>query len=92
MKKLLLVGVALSALVAGPAMAADLPVRAPIAYKSAPVITYYSWTGCYIGGNVGGVWIKKDETLATPFGTSHARAPRSVPRRRQRHRGRAGRL
>ena len=35
MKKLLLVGVALSALVAGPAMAADLPVRAPV-YKSAP--------------------------------------------------------
>ncbi len=59
MKKLLLVGVALSALVAGPAMAADLPVRAPV-YKSAPVISYYSWTGCYVGGNVGGVWATKE--------------------------------
>ena len=57
MKKILLAGVALSALIAGPAMAADLPVRAP-AYKAPPpVITYYSWTGCYVGGHVGGVWV-----------------------------------
>ena len=69
MKKILLAGVALSALVAGPAMAADLPVRAP-AYKSPPpVITYYSWTGCYVGGHVGGVWVTKDWTAnaADPF-------------------------
>ena len=38
MKKLFLTGVALSALVAGPAMAADLAVRAPV-YKAPPPMT-----------------------------------------------------
>jgi outer membrane immunogenic protein len=67
MKKFLLAGVALSALVAGPAMAADLPVRAP-AYKSPPpIITYYSWTGCYIGGHVGGLWVSKDWSDGDPL-------------------------
>ena len=59
MKKFLLAATALSALLAGPAMAADLPVR----YSPPPapvVVSYYSWTGCYIGGNVGGMWVKKD--------------------------------
>jgi outer membrane immunogenic protein len=23
------------------------------------VVTYFSWTGCYVGGNVGGVWVNK---------------------------------
>jgi outer membrane immunogenic protein len=34
------------------AAAADLPVKAPM-YSPAPV---YNWTGCYVGGNVGGGW------------------------------------
>ncbi len=33
-------------------MAADLPVKAPIAVPPPP----YSWTGCYIGGEVGYAW------------------------------------
>ena len=69
MKKILLAGVALTALIAGPAMAADLPVRAP-AYKAPPpVVTYYSWTGCYVGGHVGGLWVSKDWSVnaADPF-------------------------
>lgn len=69
MKKFLLAGVALSAFIAGPAMAADLPVRAP-AYKSPPpIVTYFSWTGCYIGGHVGGVWVQKDWSVGAgdPF-------------------------
>jgi outer membrane immunogenic protein len=46
-----LVGVAL--LFAGPAMAADLPVKAPV-YKAPPaLVPAFSWTGFYIGGNVG---------------------------------------
>ncbi len=67
MKKLLLAGVAFTALIAGPAMAADLPVRAPV-YRAppAPVVILYNWTGCYIGGHVGGLWAKKDWTLTTP--------------------------
>jgi outer membrane immunogenic protein len=53
MKKLLLSGVAFGVLIAVPATAADLaarPVyRAPVAV-AAPL---YTWTGCYLGGNVG---------------------------------------
>jgi outer membrane immunogenic protein len=56
MKKFLFAVTAVSALIAGPAMAADLPVRAPAAYSPPPIITYYSWTGCYVGGNVGAGW------------------------------------
>jgi outer membrane immunogenic protein len=46
-----------SILIAGalPAMAADLPVKAR---PMAPVVTAYNWTGCYIGGNVGGKWVR----------------------------------
>ena len=59
MKRLLLAGVALSAFVAGPAIAADLRAR-PVYKAAPPVVTYYSWTGCYVGGNVGGVWVNKE--------------------------------
>ncbi len=44
-------------------MAADLPVRYSPPPALAPVVvSYYSWTGCYVGGNVGGMWVKKDWT------------------------------
>jgi outer membrane immunogenic protein len=52
---------ALVALVATPAMAADLPAPAPAPYKAPPPVVYiYSWTGCYVGGHAGGLWAKKD--------------------------------
>jgi outer membrane immunogenic protein len=65
MKKSLLTGVALSALLAGPAMAADLRVKTPPpVYRPAPpVAVLYNWSGCYIGGHVGGLWAKKDWTF-----------------------------
>jgi len=47
-----------SILIAGalPALAADLPVKAR---PMAPVMAAaYNWTGCYIGGNVGGKWVR----------------------------------
>jgi outer membrane immunogenic protein len=46
-----------SILIAGalPAAAADLPVKAR---PMAPVAMAYNWTGCYIGGNVGGKWVR----------------------------------
>jgi outer membrane immunogenic protein len=55
MKKLLLAGIAFAALVAGPATAADLarPVHRRPVVVAAPV---YTWTGFYVGGNVGGSW------------------------------------
>ncbi len=63
MKKLLLGSVAFAMLVAGPALAADLPAKAPI-YKAPPPVAAYSWTGCYVGGNIGGLWASKDWTDA----------------------------
>jgi outer membrane immunogenic protein len=60
MKKILLAAVALTVL-AAPAMAADLAVKAP-AYKALPPVYAYNWTGCYVGGNVGGLWAHKDWT------------------------------
>jgi outer membrane immunogenic protein len=62
MKKILLTTIALSALVAVPAMAADVgrPVyRAPPAAPVYPVYGF-SWTGCYIGGHIGGLWAHKE--------------------------------
>ena len=52
MKEILLAGAAFAALVAGPAMAADLPARTPV-YKAPVVAAGYNWTGFYVGGNVG---------------------------------------
>src|SRR4051794_18906640 len=50
-----------SILIAGalPAAAADLPVKAQ---PMAPIAAAYNWTGCYIGGNVGGGWVRDGVT------------------------------
>jgi hypothetical protein len=58
MRKVLLSSAVLVALIATPAMAADLPVRAPV-YR-APPVTLYDWTGFYIGGHGGWAWTQKD--------------------------------
>lgn len=52
MKKLIAAGVAAATLLSAPAIAADLPTKAPI-YKAAPL---YNWTGWYGGANVGYGW------------------------------------
>lgn len=44
------------------AWAADMPVKAP---PSPPAATY-SWTGCYVGANIGGIW-EHDSTPITLF-------------------------
>jgi outer membrane immunogenic protein len=51
MKKFLLGSVGLAAMLAGPAMAADMRVAPP-----PPPVVYYDWSGAYIGFNAGGVW------------------------------------
>jgi outer membrane immunogenic protein len=52
MKKLLFTGVALGVLMAADfSMAADMPV-----YLKAPPVAPWSWTGFYLGGNVGYSW------------------------------------
>jgi len=62
MKKILLASVALAVL-AAPAMAADL--KAPV-YKAPPPVYVFSWTGCYVGGNIGGVSVHKEWIDRTP--------------------------
>lgn len=58
-KKFLKGSVLVSALVAGPALAADLPMKAAM-MSPVPV---YSWTGFYVGGFVGAGWGTSEVTL-----------------------------
>ena len=53
MKKLLVAGAALAVLIGTPAFAADMPLKAPPAPPPPPP---FSWTGFYIGGELGGAW------------------------------------
>src|SRR5437016_35030 len=62
MKKFLLGSVALGALLAGPAMAADMPVKAP------PPVVYYDWSGLYLGFNIGGMSYNVDRTFPNAQG------------------------
>ena len=58
MKKLLLVSTALTVLFAGSALAADLRRPAPAYTPPPPTPPVFSWTGFYIGGNLGGAWAR----------------------------------
>lgn len=76
-------GLALASIISvvgvGAASAADMAVKArPM---PAPPVMTYNWTGCYIGGNVGGGWAKTDQDQigkvagtvinpSNPFGSS----------------------
>jgi outer membrane immunogenic protein len=64
MKKLLLGSVALAAMLAGPAMAADMPYKAP---PPAPPVVYYDWSGAYVGFNVGGIWSTINQDFPNPL-------------------------
>jgi outer membrane immunogenic protein len=48
------------ALISGAAVAADMPVKAP------GIAAPFSWSGCYIGGNVGGAWADVDQSVNVP--------------------------
>jgi outer membrane immunogenic protein len=67
MKKLLVATTALVTFAAaGVAGAADMHVKAPLKAPPPPIL---SWTGCYIGGNVGGKWARATDTwAASPAG------------------------
>ncbi len=47
-------------------MAADMPVKAPVMRGPAPIAAY-NWTGCYIGGHVGGLWARKQWEVREPL-------------------------
>jgi outer membrane immunogenic protein len=74
MKKFLVAGIAVAAFCAAPAFAADMPVRAPV-YKAAAPAPYNPWTGCYIGGNVGGAWADVDHTWTQANGAPVVGSP-----------------
>jgi len=57
MKKLLIAGAALAALIGTPALAADLPFKAPL-----PPAPAWSWTGLYLGMQGGYGWGKESYT------------------------------
>ncbi len=68
MKKIAL-AVALSMLGAGTSVAADMAVKA----RPAPIpVPVYSWTGCYIGVNGGGIW---SDTAPSPRDMRPQREP-----------------
>jgi outer membrane immunogenic protein len=54
-----ILGMTMAVLLAAPAMAADMPVKAPVA--AAPVsVAHYSWTGFYSGAHGGYAWGRKE--------------------------------
>ena len=70
MKKLLLSGVAAAAILSAPAMAADMPVKAP------PPASMFNWTGFYVGANGGYGWSAHGNQLNDPlFGTNTGMSP-----------------
>jgi outer membrane immunogenic protein len=74
-KKFLLAGAGLIALLSESAGAADLARPAPVyAPPPAPVVAVFTWTGCYVGGNVGGIWASSDwqDTVLGDFGSNTA--------------------
>ncbi|MGJ4941521.1 outer membrane protein [Bradyrhizobium sp. HKCCYLS1011] len=48
---------ALAAVLAGPAVAADLPLKEPASFAAR-----FNWTSCYLGGHLGGAFATKDIT------------------------------
>ena len=62
MKKVMLAGVGAALMAIPPADAADL--GRPVYKAPPPAVVPFSWTGCYIGGNIGGGWGR--ETASAP--------------------------
>src|SRR6516225_3861041 len=60
MRKFLLAATAFTT-IGSSALAADLAVRRPPPRGYVPVVVpLYTWTGCYVGGNAGGLWARTE--------------------------------
>ncbi|MDC7784099.1 porin family protein [Rhodoplanes sp. TEM] len=70
MKKILLAAAA-TIMAIGTASAADLSARMPMKAPPPVMAPVFSWTGCYIGGFVGGAW-NADSTVATDLNGAYA--------------------
>jgi hypothetical protein len=67
-RKILLTSVGAMALTGSAAFAADLPYRAaPPVYL--PPLPIFTWTGLYLGGQVGYAWARNKEVSSTPRNT-----------------------
>ena len=77
MKKLMSASVALAAMIAGPAVAADMP--APV-YKAPPMAPLYNWSGFYLGIEGGGAWGQSQLSAPTrlPISDYPSRSPFGV--------------
>ena len=68
MKKLLFASAALAAFIGTSAFAADM--AAPVYKAPPPVAPVWSWTGFYLGANVGGAWANHSTfTMSDPLGS-----------------------
>jgi outer membrane immunogenic protein len=65
MNRLILAGAAVGALLTGSATAADMRIRKAPPPPPAPPV-FFSWTGCYIGGHIGGLWAEKEWFVRDP--------------------------
>ena len=73
MKRFLLGSVALAAMIAAPAMAADMPLKAP------PPVAVWSWTGCYFGAQIGASTGSSDHTYAGLVNGAPTAVPAGTP-------------
>ena len=63
MKKSLIKGMVVATSLVAPAMAADLPLKAPVAAPAVVAPSAYYWTGFYLGGNAGYGWGRTDDSV-----------------------------